>query len=119
MNEMPEKIKQQIDDLFLGIEYIGDEDTLFFHKNGEPIFANFENYMGFIDVAFFRNMTSPIFYFMEGSPTTKEYIKGKIKDILVDTGMDEDEYFVLYNFGIELDKIYKEKFYNLLEDEKF
>lgn len=116
MNEMPEKIRQQIDDLFLGIDYISDDDTFFFHKNGEPIFAHFEGLMAFYDVAFFRNMTSPIFYFMEGSPTTKKYIKGKVKDILVDIGMSKYEDFYLYNFDIEQDKRYKEKFYNLLED---
>lgn len=116
MNQMPEKIKQQIDDLFNEIEYIGDEYTIFFHKNGEPIFAVYENVMGSNDVAFFRDIGNPIFYFMEGSETVHEYIYQKVKEKLINMGMPEEMAFYLYTFNPERDRHYREVFYEVLED---
>ena len=116
MNEIPEKIKQQIDDLFDGLEYNGDEYTIFFHKNGEPIFAVFENIMGSDDVAFFRDISNPIFYFMEGSETVREYIYQKVKERLINMGMSEEVEFYLYTFKPERDRHYRELFYEILED---
>lgn len=113
---MPEKIKQQIDDLFNEIEYNGDEYTIFFHKNGEPIFAVFENIMGSDDVAFFRNISNPIFYFMEGSETTRDYIYQKVRKQLMEMGMPDDTHFYLYTFNPERDRHYREVFYEVLED---
>lgn len=116
MNEIPEAIKQQIDDLFEGLEYNGDEYNIFFHKNGEPIFAVFENVMGFDDVAFFRDLSNPVFYFMEASPTINEYVEEKVRERLIKFGMPEDSQFYLYTFKPEKDKQYKEVFYEILED---
>lgn len=115
MIEIPEKIKQQIDDSFNGLEYIGDDETIYFHKNGVPIFANFEGIMGQNDVAFFRDIGNPIFYFIEGSKTTNQYVYEKVKDLLIDIGMPKDEDFYLYVFKPEKDKRHREVFYEILE----
>lgn len=116
VNKIPEAIRKQIDDLFDSLEYTGDEDTIFFHRNGEPLFANFENIMGLNDVAFFRDLSNPVFYFMEASPTINEYVKEKVRERLINLGMPEDSEFYLYTFKPEKDKQYKEVFYEILED---
>jgi hypothetical protein len=116
MNNIPEAIKKQIDDLFEGLEYVGDEYTIFFHKNGEPIFSSFENVMGTNDVAFFRDISNPIFYFMDSSENIQDYIYKKVEEKLLKLGMPEDIQFYLYTFRPERDKHYREVFYEVLED---
>jgi len=111
MNKIPEVIKKQIDDLFDGLEIGGDDYTIIFHKNGKPVFANFENLMGGNDVAFFRDIGNIIFYGIELIPSVKDYIYEKVREKLEEIGMSEDELFYLYVFSPERDKQYREAFY--------
>jgi len=111
MNKIPEVIKKQIDDLFEGLEIGGDEYNIIFHKNGKPIFVNFENFMGGNDVAFFRDIGNIIFYGIELIPSIKDYIYNKVHELLVDIGMPSDESFNLYVFSPTRDNEYRQAYY--------
>jgi hypothetical protein len=117
MNNIPEVIKKQIDDLFDGLEIGGDEYNIIFHKNGKPIFVHFENFMGSSDVAFLRDIGNIIFYGIELMPSVKDYIYNKVHELLVDVGMPSDEEFDLYVLSPTRDKEYRELFYDMMNEE--
>lgn len=101
MNEVPEILKKQIDDLFVGIE--GHElhdrdlpgwftDSVVFHRNGKPLFMVSRNMMMGIDVRIFPSMSNVILFGYEHSPEMTEYFEEKLKDEL---NLDFDMSYVM------------------------
>jgi hypothetical protein len=118
MSDIPDIIKKQIDDFFDGLEIVGDDDYInFFHKNGKPLFTIFKDTMLNYEVNFFRDTGSIVFYGTQYSPSIKDYIYEKIYNVLVGDGMEEDEIIELNVFSPTKDKIYREMFYELLNEE--
>lgn len=101
MNEIPEILKKQIDDLFVGIE--GRElhdrdlpgwftDSVVFHRNGKPLFMVSRNMMLGIDVRIFPSTSNIILFGYEHSPEMREYFEEKLINEL---GLDFDMSYVM------------------------
>ena len=101
MNEIPEVLKKQIDDLFVGIE--GRElhdrdlpgwftDSIVFHRNGKPLFMVSKNITDGIDVRIFPSMSNVILFGYEHSPEMEEYFEEKLREEL---GLDFDMSYVM------------------------
>jgi len=101
MNEIPEILKKQIDDLFVGIKGHGLHDrdlpgwftdSIVFHRNGKPIFMVSRNMMMGIDVRIFPSMSKVILFGYEHSPEMTEYFEEKLREEL---GLDFDMSYVM------------------------
>lgn len=119
MNGIPEVLKKQIDDLFVGIE--GRElhdrdlpgwftDSIVFHRNGKPLFMVSKNIMDGIDARIFPSMSNVILFGYEHSPEMEEYFEEKLREEL---GIDFDMSYVMNR---ETEKKYLEILIPLLKE---
>jgi len=99
--EIPEILKKQIDNLFIGIE--GHElhdrdlpgwftDSIVFHRDGKPLFMVSKNIMEGIDVRIFPSTSNVILFGYEHSPEMEEYFEEKLRDEL---GLDFDMSYIM------------------------
>lgn len=117
--EIPEAIKKQIDDLFVGIE--GRElhdrdlpgwftDSIVFHKDGKPLFMVSKNIMDGIDLRIFPSMSNVVLFGYEQSPTMQEYFEDKFRE---EIGLDFD---ISYVMGRKLERDYLDILIPLLKE---
>ena len=99
--EIPEILKKQIDNLFVGIERreLHDwdlpgwfTDSIVFHKNGNPLFMVSKNLMEGIDVRIFPSTSNIILFGYEHSSVMEEYFEEKVREEL---GLDFDMSYVM------------------------
>ncbi len=97
MNEIPEVVKKQIDDMFEGLGSVTVDlpgftyDGILYHKNGKPLFTVSRNVVNAIDVQIFPSYSNLLHFGFEYSDSMKQYFASKLKKM----GIKYDKIYIL------------------------